>query len=109
MIEILVILIILLTEFGIVATHVWAREDHTHWVHKPWVDTIDAFNWFHVASFFSHWPIVLFVMISYIQYYLWIPIAMGSWLIWQLVKMANNKDWDPIWIQIYKGIKSKWS
>ncbi len=30
--------VVLITEAGVVLTHVWAREDHTHAAHRPWIE-----------------------------------------------------------------------
>lgn len=33
--------VVLLTELGVVLSHVWAREDHAHVAHRPWLDGLE--------------------------------------------------------------------
>lgn len=100
----LAVSVILATEAGVVLSHVWAREDHTHFAHRPWVEGLDIANWFHVASALSHWPAVLLI--------LWLAVPPGrrgrNWLalgacsagIWWVVKaLAGKGHWGMWWMQ----------
>tara|TARA_R110000744_G_scaffold46571_8_gene102941 strand:+ start:136 stop:507 length:372 start_codon:yes stop_codon:yes gene_type:complete len=104
---ILAVIIVLITEWGIVSTHVWAREDHTHWSHKPFsrFAGLGVANYFHIASFCSHWPMQMYIHYYFLPPIVWPLTIILSSLIWNRVKKGNNKKWDVWFIQIYKWVK----
>ena len=95
-----IIALILITEFGVVASHVFAASGHAHWAHRPWFRKLHVLNWFHVFSFVSHWPIVLYVLWPQ-HYEIWLCSAIGSWLTWQMVKRWGGKQWPSFWQQLF--------
>ena len=100
----LALVISMITEWGVVSTHVWAREDHTHWAHTPYIKNLGISNWFHVASFCSHWPMQAFLHYYIIPVWLWPVTILISMYIWEKVKKSNNKLWDKWFIQIWKKV-----
>lgn len=98
--------VVLITELGIVLTHVWGREDHAHPAHRPWVGNLGVANWFHVASFLSHWLAVVSVLyLAAVPLVGWVVAGAGSWCIWQLIKRAANKRWSPWLVQLARFIR----
>tara|TARA_R110000737_G_scaffold295359_1_gene302021 strand:+ start:477 stop:869 length:393 start_codon:yes stop_codon:yes gene_type:complete len=94
-------LTIFLTEAGMALTHTFAAAGHTHWSHVPWVEGLNIANWFHVFSFASHYPIVLFVcwlVFGIRRWDYWIYAGIGSSFLWSAVKLQAGKDW-PMWYQ----------
>lgn len=99
------IIIVLATEFGIVFTHVFpAAHNHAHWAHKPWIEGLGIANWYHVASFLSHWPAVFFIHLNFIPLFLWPVTLILCDVIWSFVKSKGEKSWDRWYIQLIKRI-----
>ena len=96
-------LVVLVAQAGHVCVHVWAREDHTHYAHKPWIEGLNVANWMHVASFCSNWPPTIGLLYFATQTTSWqagllyyMAVACASKVLWQWLKRRLGKDW-PSW------------
>jgi len=94
MIELIAIAVVVVTQIAKVREHIWAGYDHTHPMKKPILPTIPASDWFHVASFMSHYPACIFILyLSDISASAWIMTAIAGQLIWFQAKRAHGKNW----------------
>jgi hypothetical protein len=95
---------ILFMEFGVVFIHTFAAAGHEHWTQAPLASFLPPlFNWFHIASALSHWPIGIFVCVLCFgarRWWMWIVTAVSSELVWITVKTWAGKDWPMWWQQI---------
>ncbi len=95
--------VILVHQFCIALTHVWARYDHTHYSHRPLYPGLPVSNLFHGASALSHWPTTILICLVLVRSpYLIAGLAACSWVLWQLAKRMGGKTWPSWWTQLYR-------
>ena len=103
-----VVTVLLVAQAAKIREHAWAREDHTHWAHRPWISGLHVLNGFHLASFLSGWPVwcmALWLAISPLSAEgaaVWLGGGMGSMVVWWQGKRATGKEWDFWWVQAFK-------
>ena len=120
----IVFAVILVTEAGIVASHVhrnnptWTDVHLFHHIaglarfgrwYRFWTDRAvqtegHNIDLFHVASFCSHFPMALLVLYWVGSWWLAIAAAIGSQVVWRLVIAHSGIGWESFWLRLWRRI-----
>ena len=121
----LVLIVVLLTEWGLCATHVhW---DNPRWkahllnliaercrgpwrfrLHR-WANSTRHLNLdlFHVASMAAHYPIIGLVLYHVGSWTLAIACAVGAQLVWRIVIHRSGRGWQSWWLRLARKALGK--